>query len=42
MSHLGAIIIDDDRKRREELLNILPDYVDAAAVGAADGALEYL
>ena len=42
MSHLRAIIIDDDRKRREELLNILPDYVDAAAVGAADGALEYL
>ena len=42
MSHLRAIIIDDDRKRREEVMNILPDYIDAVAVGAAEGALDYL
>ncbi|MCR5672644.1 MAG: response regulator [Lachnospiraceae bacterium] len=42
MHHLRAIIIDDDRNRREDVLGVLPEYVDAVEVSSAEGALDYL
>ena len=42
MGQLRAIIIDDNRERRESILKLLPDYISSVAVGYGDGALNYL
>ncbi len=42
MAQLRAIIIDDDRKKREAVKAVLPDYVESVAVGGAEGALNYI
>ncbi len=42
MSQLRAIIIDDDRNRREGIVSLLPDYFASVAIGYGDGALDYL
>ncbi len=42
MSQLRAIIIDDNKKKREEVKSVLPDYIDSVAVGGAEGALNYI
>ncbi len=42
MGQLRAIIIDEDRTRRESVKAILPDYIDSVALGYGDGALDYL
>ena len=42
MSELRAIIIDDDKKRREEIRSLLPDYISSIALGYGDGALEHI
>ncbi len=42
MTQLRLVIIDDDRTRRENIRQMLPDYMETAAVGSGDGALEYL
>ena len=42
MAQLRVIIIDDDRNRREDVKRLLPDYMDTVALGAADGAIDYL
>ena len=42
MTQLRAIIIDDDRVRREAVRDILPDYISSVALGYGEGALDYL
>ncbi len=42
MAQLRAIIIDDDRKKRETVKSVLPDYIESVAAGSAEGALNYL
>lgn len=42
MTQLRAIIIDDDRNKREAVRSVLPDYVESVAVGGAEGALSYI
>ncbi len=42
MGQLRAIIIDDNKVRRESIRDILPDYIDSVALGFGDGALDYL
>lgn len=42
MSDLRVIIIDDDRKKREMVKNMLPDYIVSVAAGSSDGAIDYL
>lgn len=42
MTQLRLVIIDDDRTRRENIRQVLPDYIESVAVGSGDGALEYL
>lgn len=42
MTRLRAVIIDDDRNRRESVKQVLPDYIDAVTAGSGDGALDYL
>ena len=42
MTDLRAIIIDDDRQRREKVRQVLPDYIESVIVGSGDGAIEQL
>ena len=42
MADLRTIIIDDDKNRRESIKAVLPDYIDAVAVGFGEGAIEYI
>lgn len=42
MAQLRAVIIDDDVNRRESIKQVLPDYIDAIAAGAGEGALDYI
>lgn len=42
MAQLRLVIIDDDRTRRENIRQILPDYIESVAVGSGEGALDYL
>lgn len=42
MSHLRAVIIDEDRERREQIRTLLPDYIDGVTVGYGDGAFEQI
>lgn len=41
MAQLRAIIIDDNRAMRENVIAALPDYIETIGVGAAEGALDY-
>ena len=40
MPQLRAIIIDDDRNRRETIRQNLPDYIEGVAVGYGEGAID--
>ena len=42
MADLRAIIIDDDRIRRDKVISILPDYFASVGLGFGEGALDYL
>jgi len=42
MNDLRAIIIDDNKDRREKVSSILPDYIASVGVGFGEGALDYL
>lgn len=42
MGQLRAIIIDEDRARRENVRSLLPDYIDSVTIGFGDSSFEYL
>ena len=42
MGQLRAIIIDENKARREAIRDILPDYISCVTLGYGDGALDYL
>lgn len=42
MTDLRAIIIDDDRSRREKIREILPDYIEGIALGTGEGAINLI
>ena len=42
MTDLRAIIIDDDRQRREKVRQVLPDYIEGIVVGSGEGAIEHI
>ena len=42
MAQIRAVIIDDDRNRRETIKNSLPDYIECVAIGFGDGAIDYI
>ena len=42
MAQLRAMIIDEDRQRRETVRDLLPDYMDSIALGYGDGPMDHL
>ena len=42
MTDLRAIIIDDDRSRREKIREIHPDYIEGIALGTGEGAINLM
>ncbi len=42
MAQLRAIIIDEDRQRRETVRDLLPDYMDSIALGYGDSPMDHL
>lgn len=42
MADLRVIIIDDDRQRREQIKQILPEYMESLAIGYGEGAIDYI
>ncbi|MBO4903676.1 MAG: response regulator [Lachnospiraceae bacterium] len=42
MPHIRAVVIDDDKNRREALKNSLPDYIECITAGYGEGAIDYI
>lgn len=42
MTQIRAVIIDDDRNRREIIKNSLPDYIESIDIGFGEGAIDYI
>ena len=42
MTQIRAVIIDDDRNRRELIKNSLPEYIESIDIGFGEGAIDYI